>query len=175
MSLVPVDFPLEGHFTVLTRILGVQIVVVVTVSCLTLCNPMDCGPPGSSAHGILQARILEWVAMPSSRGSSWHEDWTQVSWTAGRFFFAGRFFTVWAIGSCRETRYSAVYKLLLRLPVSFSGGGGTHLEFCEESAVWVILCGMAALVLKGTPVPLCVISIPQVRRSCLLPLVWSVL
>ena len=36
----------------------------------TLCNPMDCSPPGSSVHGILQARILEWVAMPSSRGSS---------------------------------------------------------------------------------------------------------
>ena len=35
--------------------------------CLTLCNPMDCSPPGSSVHGILQARILEWVAMPSSR------------------------------------------------------------------------------------------------------------
>ena len=39
-------------------------------SCLTLCNPMDCSPPGSSVHGILQARILEWVAMSSSRGSS---------------------------------------------------------------------------------------------------------
>ena len=37
-------------------------------SCLTLCNPMDCSPPGSSVHGILQARILEWAAMPSSRG-----------------------------------------------------------------------------------------------------------
>ena len=37
---------------------------------LTLCDPMDCSPPGSSVHGILQARILEWVAMPSSRGSS---------------------------------------------------------------------------------------------------------
>ena len=36
----------------------------------TLCNPMECSPPGSSVHGILQARILEWVAMPSSRGSS---------------------------------------------------------------------------------------------------------
>ena len=36
-------------------------------SCLTLCNPMDCSPPGSPIHGILQARILEWVAMPSSR------------------------------------------------------------------------------------------------------------
>ena len=39
-------------------------------SCLTLCNPIDCNPPGSSVHGILQARILEWVATPSSRGSS---------------------------------------------------------------------------------------------------------
>ena len=35
----------------------------------TLCDPMDCSPPGSSVHGILQARILEWVAIPSSRGS----------------------------------------------------------------------------------------------------------
>ena len=40
-------------------------------SCLTLCDPMDCSPPGSSVHGILQARILEWVAMPSSKRSSW--------------------------------------------------------------------------------------------------------
>ena len=39
-------------------------------SCLTLCHPMDCSPPGSSVHEILQARILEWGAMPSSRGSS---------------------------------------------------------------------------------------------------------
>ena len=38
--------------------------------CLTLCDPMDCSPPGSSVHGILQAKILEWVAVPSSRGSS---------------------------------------------------------------------------------------------------------
>ena len=39
-------------------------------SCLTLCNPMECSPPGSSVHGILQTRLVEWVAMPSSRGSS---------------------------------------------------------------------------------------------------------
>ena len=43
--------------------------VLVTQSCPTLCNPMDCSPPGSSIHGILQARILEWVAYPFSRGS----------------------------------------------------------------------------------------------------------
>ena len=38
--------------------------------CLTLCDPMDCSLPGSSVHGALQARLLEWVALPSSRGSS---------------------------------------------------------------------------------------------------------
>ena len=48
-------------------------------SCLTLRNPMDCSAPGSSVHGILQARILEWVAMPFSRGSSQSKDQTQVS------------------------------------------------------------------------------------------------
>ena len=51
----------------------------VSQSCLTLCNPMDCSPPGSSVHGILQARILEWVAMPSSRRSSQPRDRTRVS------------------------------------------------------------------------------------------------
>ena len=55
-------------------------------SCPTLCDPMDCSPPGSSVHGILQARILEWVAMPSSRGSSQPRDLTGVSCIAGRFF-----------------------------------------------------------------------------------------
>ena len=49
-------------------------------SCPTFCNPMDCMLPGSSVHGILQARILEWVAMPSSRGSSPPRDWTCVSY-----------------------------------------------------------------------------------------------
>ena len=59
--------------------------------CSTLCDPMDCSPPGSSVHGILQARILEWVAMPSSRGSSRPRDRTCISCgscTAGGFFTA---------------------------------------------------------------------------------------
>ena len=50
------------------------------------CDPMDCSPPGFSVHGIFQARILEWVAISFSRGSSWPWDWTQVSCPAGRFF-----------------------------------------------------------------------------------------
>ena len=51
-------------------------------SCPTLCDPMDCSPPGSSVHGILQARMLEWAAMPSSRGSSWPRDQTHVSYVS---------------------------------------------------------------------------------------------
>ena len=54
----------------------------------TLCSPMDCRPPGFSVHGILEGRILEWIAMPSSRASSWLRDQTRISCIAGRFFTA---------------------------------------------------------------------------------------
>ena len=63
-------------------------------SCLTLCDPMDYSPPGSSVDGILQVRILEWAASSFSRGYSWSRDQTWVS------NIAGRFFTIWAF---RET------------------------------------------------------------------------
>ena len=56
----------------------------VTPLSLTLCDPRDCSPPGSSVHGILQARILEWVAIPFSRGSSWLRERTWVSCIAGK-------------------------------------------------------------------------------------------
>ena len=73
--------------------------VLVTQSCPTLCNAMDCRPPGSSVHGILQARILEWVVIPFSRGSSWPRSQTWVSCIAVRFFI------IWAtrkaVGSSR--------------------------------------------------------------------------
>ena len=55
-------------------------------SCPTLCDPMDCSLPGFSIHGILQARILEWIAISFSRRSSWPRDWTQVSHLVGRCF-----------------------------------------------------------------------------------------
>ena len=48
--------------------------------CFTLCDPMGCNLPGSSVHGILQAKILEWFAVPSSRRSSWPKGWTHVSY-----------------------------------------------------------------------------------------------
>ena len=62
----------------------------VTQSCPTLSDPMDCSIPGFSVHGIFQARLLEWVAVPFSRGSSQPKGGPQVSLTAGRFF------TIWA-------------------------------------------------------------------------------
>ena len=62
----------------------------VTKSCLIPCNSLDCSMPGSSVLEVLQARILEWVAICFSRGSSWPRDWTGVSCITGRFF------TVWA-------------------------------------------------------------------------------
>ena len=68
-------------------------------SCLILCDPMDCNPPGSSVHEIVQARILEWVAVPISRGSSWSRDQTWVS------CFAGRFFTIWATMDAQKKIY----------------------------------------------------------------------
>ena len=51
------------------------LVVSPAQSCPTLCDPMDCSPPGSFVHEILQARILEWISIPFSRGSSWSRDW----------------------------------------------------------------------------------------------------
>ena len=68
--------------------------------CRALCDPMDYTPLGSSVHSILQARILEWVAMPSSRGSFQPRDGTQVSCTAGGFF------TIWAT---REVKHMGIY------------------------------------------------------------------
>ena len=59
---------------------------LVTQWYLTFCDPMDCSLPGSSVHAILQVRILEWVAISFSRGSSWPRDQTWVSCIAGRFF-----------------------------------------------------------------------------------------
>ena len=68
----------------------VKVKILVTQSCLTLWDPVDYSPPGSSVHGISQARILGWVVIPLSRGSSQSRGQTQVSCLAGRFF------TIWA-------------------------------------------------------------------------------
>ena len=95
----------ETPYTGLPGILGVsisriwcdidhgQLCFILTSSCLvpkscpSLCDPIDCSPPGSSVHGILQARTLEWVAMSCSRGSSWPRDWTHISCIGRRALF----------------------------------------------------------------------------------------
>ena len=69
-------------------------------ACLVMSNspqPLDCSPPGSSVHGVFQARILEWVAISFSRGSSRPREWTSVSYV---FCILGRFFIHWAIRKC---------------------------------------------------------------------------
>ena len=70
--------------------LKIKLVLCVSQSCLTFCDPMDCSPSGSSVLGNLQARILEWETMSFSRGSSWPRDWTWASCIIGKFL------TMWA-------------------------------------------------------------------------------
>ena len=65
----------NGYLSVFLQFFSFVVVVLVAQSCLTLCDPMNCSPPGSSVHGIIQARILEWGAIPFSRGSSQPRDW----------------------------------------------------------------------------------------------------
>ena len=84
----------------------------VTQLCPTLCDPMDCHLPGSSVHGILQARILEWVAISFCRRSFQPRDWTQVS------HIIGRCFTIWAtkevnVGNIDFVDYSSKQLTLL--------------------------------------------------------------
>ena len=59
-----------------------KVKALVAQSCLTLYEPMDCSPPGFPVHRVLQARVLEWVAMLSSRGSSWPRDGTHISYAS---------------------------------------------------------------------------------------------
>ena len=74
----------------------------VAQSCPNLCDPVDCSLPDSSVHGILQARILEWVSISFSRGSSQHRDWTWASRIGGRHF------NLWATClQCRRHRFDS--------------------------------------------------------------------
>ena len=86
-----------------------------SLSQVRLCDPMGCGPPGSSVHGILQARTLEWVAMPASRGSSRSRDQTHVSSPA----LAGGFFatsTTWrALNNMAIEYLSKVFIMMCEL------------------------------------------------------------
>ena len=94
------DCPKPCLENIVTRILGIRYnhhsgspftkpwegVLQCSLGHVRLCDPVDYSPPGSSVPGILQARILEWIVIPFSRGSSQPRDWTQVSHGAGRLF-----------------------------------------------------------------------------------------
>ena len=84
------------------------------LSHVRLCDPMDCNLPGSSIHGILQARVLGWVAICFSRGSSWSRDWTWIS------CFMGRLFMVWAtrqstLGKVKNSRKGIIVWSVVKL------------------------------------------------------------
>ena len=147
--------------------------------CPVLCNPVEWGLPGSSVHGILQAGILEWAAIPSSRGSSQSRDRTQVS------HIAGRFFTIWATGfpcgsvvkesacQCRKQRrhwldpwvgkipWRRKWQLALVFLPGESYGQGSLAGYspwgCKESDVteWLTYLNLTLFIGKGkmTPIP----------------------
>ena len=107
-------------------------VCLVTQSCPTLCDHMYCSWPGSSVHGIFQTRILVWLAVPSSRGSSQIRDQTQVSCIAGRFF------TSWATMEAPEILLISisichlVLAPLVREDWCWSWNSNTLATRCEE-------------------------------------------
>ena len=80
--LVPQKTKIQLPHDPATTLLGIKKESEVAQLCLTLCDPMGCNLPGSSVHGILQARILEWVTVPSSRGSFQLSDQTRVSYVS---------------------------------------------------------------------------------------------
>ena len=107
----------------------IKVKVEVAQSCPALCDPMDC-----TVHGILQARILEWVAFPFSRVSSQPRDWTQVSHIAGGFF-TGR-----AIGKSKNTGVGSLSLLQRIFPTQ---GSNPSLPHCR----WILY----QLSRKGSP------------------------
>ena len=107
-----------------------EVEVFVTLSCPTLWDPMGCSSPGSPVHGVFQARILEWVAISFSGGSSWPRDWTQVS------LIASRFFLVWATREtlfCKQS-YKGPRKLTqTRIPTAPITGLFSITQTCQSS------------------------------------------
>ena len=102
---------------------GVSVCVLAPQSCLTLCNPMDCSPPASPVHRILQARRLEWVAISFSGGSSQPRDQTQV------LHIMGRFFTFWTTKEAQRGRNNQNQSMYWALP-------GTLKRAHADSPAW---------------------------------------
>ena len=108
---------------------------LVTKLCLTLCNSLECSPPGSSVHGILQARILEWVAISFSRGSSGPKNWTRVS-CIGRCIHYH-----WAVNKLENILFFLYHAPEINLAKQICLAGPTLVErarfkFCLEIDPW---------------------------------------
>ena len=96
----------------------------VTQPCLAVGDPMDCSPPGSSVHGLLQARILKWAAMPFSR-RSWPRDRTWVSCIAGKFF------TIWGTRKgWKQPDLTAISQVLFNQPDQANSCGSAKTNLC---------------------------------------------
>ena len=110
--------------------------------CLILCDPMDCSSPGSSVHGVSQARMLEWVAISSSRGSSQPRNWTPISWVS---WIAGRFFTCWAISA---VLYGAVLRAFSSPGLNSTEAVDAHLE--AQLGKWHLVMSPDDITLEGS-------------------------
>ena len=99
IPLIYTFIPLKYH----TILIIVKVKMLVAQSCLSLCDPMNCSLSGSSVYAILQAKILEWIAIPFSRGSSLPKDQTLISCIADRFF------TIWATREAQSTENHPPY------------------------------------------------------------------
>ena len=116
---------LQGLFIYTVLYMQLYVRVLVAQSCPTLYDPMDCSSSGSSVHGILQARMLEWVAIPFSRGYSQPRDWIQVS------SIIVRFFTIWATREAHTSNWkppkrfkqSDMSKFIVLIPLFLQRGG----------------------------------------------------
>ena len=136
----------------------IMVKVLAAQSCPTFCDPMECSPRGSSLHGILQARILEWVALLFSRKSYQTRDWTQDSCITDRFF------TIWAtrqvltyLDSVLESRNStSLTKVsIVKAMVFFSS---SHVQMWElddkDDSVLKTLCFQTVMLEKTLESPL---------------------
>jgi len=102
----------------------------VAQECPTLCSPMDCSPSGSSVHGILQARILEWVAMPSSRGYSPPSDRTHVSCIGRRILYH------WATWEACEYGVHLINPKVMITELNSQDGAACAFLLCCFLALW---------------------------------------
>ena len=111
---------------------------LVTLSCPTLCHRMDCSLPGSSVHGISQARILQWAAISFSRGSSQPKDWNHVFCKFPAFQLDSYH---WAIGKALYLAIEPIYLVHMRLSKKIAVGDGKGPDYqascrVQETGTW---------------------------------------